>query len=242
VAAVYLTEKADTMIVVSTTGAVHAFKTVPTAEAIPGDFLPNKPPAKPLAAEKSITIGPGRQSVVLVVGGMVYGVKVVPTVAGSVLAEVGEVGRSLGLACAGSERLLYVFETDGDGKKEKAVMDVRKDGKDVFYRWPDKEAGEPTTVGWVGDDLAMVATDRGSCIWFEAEGTSFRPLGLAQTAGGPARHVASDGQWLLMPDAADPKKCLLLEYSRPQGAFVELVEAKKGAAPTALLTEKGLFK
>src|SRR5258708_39177633 len=56
--------RSDAMITVSTTGAVHAFK-VPTKEPIAGEFIPTRTSAKPLAAGKSITPGPGRRSVVM---------------------------------------------------------------------------------------------------------------------------------------------------------------------------------
>jgi hypothetical protein len=239
-AAVYLTEPPDSLITVSTTGAVLAFK-VPTKEPIPGEFLPAKPASKPLAAGKSITIGPGRQSVVLAVGGSIYGVTARSAVSGRELAVVGEVGRSLGLAASGGDKLLYVFETDAEGKKEKAVMDVRGDDSHAFYRWPEKEAGEPVVAGWVGDDLAMVGTDRGSCVWFESEGKEFRPIGLVKTPGDKARHVASDSHWALLPDPADPKRCVLLEFAKPQSAIVGVLDNSK-QVPTVLLNDKGLFK
>ena len=239
-AAVYLTEPPDTIIAVSTTGAVHAFK-MPTMEPL-GEFLPTKRSSRPLESGKSIAPGPGRQSVVLVVGGTVYAVSVRPTVGGQVVAEIGgDVGRSFGLAASGSQKLLYAFETDKDNKKEKAVMELRGDGNHFFYRWPDKDAGDPTVVGWAGDDLAMVGTDRGACVWFEAEGTVFKPIGLARTPNDKARHVASDGHWTLLPDPADPKKCVLVEYSKPQSGIVSVLENVK-LPPTVLLNDKGLFK
>ncbi len=239
-AAAYLTEPPDALVAVSTTGVVRAFK-LPTKEPM-GQFVPTKVSAKPLTAGKNITPGPGRQSVVVAVGSTIYQVSVKDGVNGAVAAEVGgDVGRSFGLAASGSQKLLYAFETDSEGKKEKIVMEVRGDGNHVFYRWPDKEAGEPTVVGWVGDDLAMVGTDRGACVWFEAEGKDFKPIGLARTPGDKAKHVASDGHWTLLPDPADPKKCVLVEFAKPQNGIVGALDNSK-LLPTVMLTDKALLK
>jgi hypothetical protein len=167
---------------------------------------------------------------------------VTPTIAGGEVADIGgEVAQSLGLAASGAGRLLYAFEIDHDGKKESAVMEIRAEGKHIVHRWPDKDLGTPTAVGWVGGDLGMVATDRGSCVWFEAEGNDFRPIGLVKTPADKARHVASDGHWTLLPDPADPNKCILLEYSQPQSGIVGALERVK-QPPTVLLNDKGLFK
>ena len=238
-AAAYLTEPPETFVAVSTTGVVRAFK-LPTKEPM-GEFVPIKVAAKPLAAGKNITSGPGRQSVVIAVGSTIYQVRVKDGVNGAVAAEVGgDVGRSFGLAASGSQKLLYAFETDSDGKKEKIVMEVRSEGS-LFFRWPDKEAGEPTVVGWVGDDLAMVGTDRGSCVWFESDDKVFKPIGLARTPGDKAKHVASDGHWTLLPDPADPKKCVLVEFAKPQNGIVGVLDNSK-LIPTVMLTDKSLLK
>jgi len=241
-AAVYLTEPPLIFIAVSTTGAVHAFK-VKEQEPVPGEFVPAKPSSKPLVAGKHIAPGPGRQSVIVLVGGSFYAVGVAGgMVSSSEVARLdGDVGRSFGIAASGSQKLLFAFETDDAGKKEKAVMEVRGDGNHVFYRWPDKDAGEPAVVGWVGDDLGMVGSDRGSCVWFESEGKEFKPVGLARTPMDKGRHVASDGHWTLLPDPANPKQCVLVEYSKPQSGIVGALDSAK-QPPSVLLTDKGLLK
>jgi hypothetical protein len=239
-AAVYLTEPPDALVTVSTTGAVHAWK-VPTKEPL-GEYVPAKPAGKPLVPGKSVAPGPGKQSVVLVAAGAVYAVAVKPGVKGDIVADLGgDAGRSLALAVSGGGRVVYAFETDAEGRKETAVVELRDDGKHTVLKWPAKDAGEPVTAGWVGDDLAMVGTDRGAAAWFEAEGSTFRPLALARTPGDMARHVAADGHWALLPDPADRKRCLLVEFSRPQQALVNPLE--RPAKPiTVRLDEKGLHK
>lgn len=240
-AAVYLTDPADTLITVSTAGAVHAWK-VPTKELL-GEYVPPKGEPGKVVAGRAVAPGPNRQSVVLVVGGAIHAVSVKPTVAGGVVAELGgAVARPLGVA-ASAGGVLIVFEADAAGKKEKAVMDVRPDGNHILYRWPEKEAGEPATVGWVGGDLAMVGTTRGAVVWFDAADKGFRPLALALTPGDKARHVAADSQWTLLPDLTDAKKCVLVEFARPQEGLIDPLDtAGKKAALTVRLDEKGIHK
>jgi hypothetical protein len=237
-AAVYLTDPPEAFFTVSATGAVHAFR-IRTKERIAGEFAPTKAPTKPLVAGKTIAPGNDRLSVVLVSGGTVYGVKVAPMISGSVVAEIGgDVNRPLGLAASASGRLLYCFETE---KKEIAVMDVRGDGKHIVHRLPEKHTGEPETAGWAGDDLGMIGTKTGAGIWFDAEGTTFKPLALARTPGDKAKHVASDGHWALLPDPGNPKQCVLVEYAKPQSGIVGALDMVK-QPPTVLLTDRGLMK
>ncbi|MDB5308335.1 MAG: putative Fe-S oxidoreductase [Gemmataceae bacterium] len=240
IAAVYLTEPPNRFVTVSSAGAVHVFEVATKAPV--GDFTPAKPPSSPLAAGKSVAPGPGRGSVVMVAGGQLYRVTVRDTVAGEAVGDLGgDVGRSLGLAASGDGKLLYVFETGGD-KKEKAVMSVRPDDKHQLYRWPE-EAGDPVTVGWCGDHLAAVGTTRGAAVWFVAEGDGFRPLALIRTPGDKGLHVSSDDHWSLLPDPADPKKCVLVAFASPQQAFESVLDTNtKKQPPTVRLDDKGLSK
>jgi|GEM_PF-3669306 len=238
-AAVYLTEPPIVFITVSTTGAVHAFN-VKTKDPMAGDFTPAKPPSKPLVAGQHIAAGPNHLSVIVYSGGSFYQVNIGPTVDGKEVVRLdGDVGRSFGLSSSAGGRMVFAFETDE--KKEKAVMEVRGDGKHQFYRWPDKDAGDPTGIAWVDDGLVMVASNRGSCVWFEAEGSDFKPIGLARTPMDKARHVASDGHWTLLPDPMNAKQCVLVEYSKPQSGIIGALDSVK-QPPSALLTDKGLFK
>jgi hypothetical protein len=240
-AAVFITEPPTFFIAVTTTGAVHAFN-IASKEPKTGEFAPAKPPSQPLVLGKHIIPGPERRSVVIYAGGSFYQVTVAPTIAGQEIARLdGEVGRSFGIARSASDKLLFAFETETSGKKEKAVMDVRTDGNHVFYRWPEQDAGEPSVVGWVDDNLAMIGTNRGSCVWFEAEGKDFKPVGLARTPNDKGRHVASDGHWTLLPDPTNPKQCVLVEYSKPQSGIVGVLDSA-AKPPSVLLTDKGLLK
>ena len=238
-AAVYITDPPLVFVTVSTTGAVHAFN-VKTKDQMAGEFAPAKAPSKPLVAGKHIAPGPNHLSVVVYCAGSFYQVGIGPTVDGKEIVRLdGDVGRSFGIAGSAGGKMVFAFETDD--KKDKAVMEIRGDGKHVFYRWPEKDAGEPTGVAWVDDGLVMVASDRGSCVWFETEGSDFRPIGIARTPNDKGRHVASDGHWTLLPDPMNPKQCVLVEYSKPQSGLIGALDSAK-QPPSAILTDKGLLK
>ena len=240
-AAIYLTEPPDRLVTVSTAGAVHLWDVA--SKKLLGEYVP--PEVKPgsIAAGKNVCSGPGRQSIVLLAGGTLYKVEVRPKVAGSAVAELGgEFTQALGLAASGDGRAVFALETETKGKLEKAVMALGPDGNHTFYRWPEN-IGDPISAGWCGDDLATVATSRGGAVWFEAEGKTFRPLALVTTPGDRAIHVAAESHWSLLPDPADPKLSVLVEYAEPQRGLVDpLAAGSKRPAPTLRLDDKGLFK
>jgi hypothetical protein len=182
--------------------------------------------------------------VVLAVGGVVYKVTVRPAVAGTVVADLeGTVGRSLGMAASGGGKVLYAFETDADGKKEKAVMMVNPDKKNPFYRWPDG-IGDPAGAGWCGEQIAGVPTTAGAVLWFDTDEGRFRPLAVARTPGDKAMHVMTDDHWALLPRSGDPKTSSLVRFQMPPelpgGSLVD-PDAKRPVL-TLQLTEKGLLK
>jgi hypothetical protein len=237
-AAVYLTEPPLFFMTVSTMGEVNAFNVRNPKDAKPGKFAPAKPPKQPLVAGKHIVPGADRLSVMMFAGGSFYSVTVAPDVKGTELVKFdGEVGRVFGMA-SGSKTVI-AFETED--KKDRAVMEVRTDGQHVFHRWPDKDAGEPSAVAWVDDGLVMVASTTGSVLWFESEGKDFKPVGLARTPVSKGLHVASDGHWTLLPDPANPKQCVLVEYSKPQSGLIGVLDSGK-QPPIVILNDKGLLK
>jgi hypothetical protein len=120
-------------------------------------------------------------------------------------------------------------------------MEVRTNGQHVFHRWPDKDAGEPAAVAWVDDGLVMVSSTVGSVLWFESEGKDFKPVALARTPGNKGLHTAHDGHWTLLPDPANPKQCVLVEYSKPQSGIVGALDSPK-QPPIVILNDKGLLK
>jgi hypothetical protein len=240
-AAVLLTEPPERLVTVSTAGAVHAWDLA--SKKLVGEYVPEKGTAGSVAAGKNLCPGPGRRSLVLLLGGTLHRVEVFPKVAGSVVSELGgEAARSLGLAASGAGRVVYAFETESAGKKEIAVMALASDGNHVFHRWPEN-AGDPVAAGWCGDQLATVATSRGAVVWFEAEGKSFRPLALVQTPGDRALHVSAESHWSLLPDPADPKLSTFVEYTEPQRGLIDpLTSGSKRPAVTLRLDVKGLFR
>lgn len=238
-AAVYLTEPPDRVVTVSTAGAVHVWELA--SRNLLGEYVPPKGVAGKVAAGKSVAPTPGRNAVVVAVGGAIHSVTTKAPVSGEVIADLeGDVGRSLGLGVSPAGKVLYAFETDADGKKERAVMELRGGGKREFFRWP-AEAGDPASVGWCGDSVAAVGTTTGGAVLFEADGDAFRPLALALTPGKQARHVAGETHWSLVPDLADPKRSLCLGYTMPPDGLIDPLAPTKKVL-TLTLTDKGLFK
>lgn len=239
-AAVYLTEPPDRMMTVSKAGAVHVWS-IPAMKQV-GEYIPPKATVERIVVGKNVAPGPGRTSVVVAVGGVVYRVSAEPGAAGTVISDLGGgVGRSLGLAW-GAGRLLYVFETDADAKKEKAVMVLNGDGKSVFFRWPEK-VGDPVSVGWAGDNLAVIGTGIGSAVWFEVSEGTIQPLALIKTP--PAdrvRHATSDDYWVLLPDPTNPARSMLVEYTMPPQGLYDPLTTTKRPSLTLQVDEKAISK
>jgi hypothetical protein len=241
-AAVYLTEPPDKLVTVSTAGAVHVWA-IP-AKTMVGEYIPLKGAPGKVAAGKAVAIDPGRTSIVVAVGGAIHRVTVDGTVVGAPVADMGgNVGQSLGLA-SGNGQLLYVFETEGEAKKEKekAVMLIKNDGKQEFYRWPEK-VGDPVNIGWAGDQLAVVGTGLGSAVWFEFSEGEFKPVALVKTP--PAdrvRHATSDDYWVLLPDQGNPSRSILVQYTMPPQGLYDPLTTTKRPTLTLQLDEKAIAK
>ena len=240
-AAIYLTEPPEQLVTITMAGAVHVWDLA--SKKLLGEYVPPKAAPGSIVAGKNVCLGPGRQSVVLLLGGTLYKVEVRPKVAGTIVAELGgEVAQPLGLAASGAGRVILAFETETGGKTEKAVMAFAPDGNHIFHRWPEN-VGEPVSAGWCGDHLATVATSRGGAVWFEAEGKSFQPLALITTPGHRAIHVAAENYSSLLPDPMDAKFSTLVGYTEPQRGLIDpLTSGSKRPALTLRLDDKGLFK
>lgn len=241
-AAVYLTEPPDRVVTVTTAGAVHVW--VIATKTLAGEFVPPKSAASRVVAGKSVALGPGRKSLVMATSGGLYQVSVKPDVGGGLLADLGgNAGRSLGLAVSGSGKVVYAFETNADGKQEKAVMAVTQEGAPLLYRWPEK-VGEPVGAGWADGEIATIPTARGEIVWFDAAEKGFRPLALVQLPGDKAMHATAENQWTLLPNAGDPKKSVLFELKMPPEGLVDLDIGltTKRPALTLKLDEKALSK
>lgn len=237
-AAVYLTEPPDKLVTVTTAGAVHVWDVGSKAAA--GEFVPPKAAPGKVADRRGVAPFPNRRGVVVAVAGVVYKVSTFEGVAGSPAEDLGgDVGRSLALAVSPGGKLLYAFETDADGKKEKAVMMLAEGSRSLALRWP-ADAGEPVSAGWAGDNVATLATNQGAAVWFDADG-GFNPLAIARTPDDKAAHAATESYWSLLPVAGNPKACVAVETALPpQGIGDPLTPANRRPVASLLLDQKGL--
>lgn len=241
IAAVYFVTP-DSVATVTTAGAVHAWELASKKKL--GEFVPTKgaAPGKVLAG-KSVARTVDRAVVVVAVGGALYQVGVKGAV-GQAEGSVdlgGDVGRSLGLAVSSNGKLLYVFETApearADGKKEKVVVGVPVAGRGPpnFVRWPDG-VGDPESVGWANDEIAVAGTDKGRAFWFELTEGRFVTLAVLAPPGELAKHATGDADhWALLPDPALPGRAVLLEFQMPPDGYLELQEATQGGKPAPTL-------
>lgn len=238
-AAVYLTEPPDKLITVTTAGAVHVWDVATKAEA--GEYVPPKAAAGKVTAGRGAAAMTNRQGVVVAVGGVVHAVTAVGGVNGTQVADLGgDVGKSLALAMSPSGRVVYAFETDDNGKKEKAVVDLSEGKLGKVLRWP-AEAGEPVAAGWVGDAVAAVATSQGAVVWFDGDGGGFNPLGVARTPEDKGLHAAGDYHWSLLPAAGDAKRCVAVSLALPPaGVGDPLTPAARRPVASLVLDLKGL--
>src|SRR5204863_9421473 len=191
IAAVYFVTP-DSVATITTAGAVHAWEL--SSKKMLGEFVPVKgaPPGK-VAAGKSAARSPDRQSVAVAVGGTIFDVVVKGGVTADASVEVGEVGRSLGLALSGNGKLLYVFETLAEPKAEKGVVAVPAGGKgkSTFYRLP-AEAGDAVFAGWASDDIGVVGSAKGQAVWLEQSEERFVPLALLTPLGEVGLHATGE--------------------------------------------------
>jgi hypothetical protein len=239
-AAVYLTEPPGRLVTVTTAGAVHVFEV--GTKALAGEYVPPKAAAGKVAPGRGVAAVPSRKGVVVAVGGTVYKVDAAGAVTGSQLEDLGtDVGRSLALAVSPGGRVLYAFEADADGKKERAVAELAGGKLGPVFRWP-ADAGEPVSAGWSGENVATLGTSQGAVVVFDGEG-GFRPQAVARTPEDKAVHVVAgtDNHWSLLPVAGNPKGCVAVEVALPLPALGDLT-GDRDRQPTAslLLDAKGL--
>jgi len=224
-AAAYFAADPGQVVTVSTAGAVLLYdlatrKTV--AEFVPPNSVPGK-----VALGQSVAVADGHGSVALAVAGVLYQVKSAPEL--QVLRKYdleGDVSRSFGLAVSGTPgRLLYAFEVDRAGKKEKAVLGLAPDeaAKHVIYRWPDG-LGDPKGTFWANGTGAGVATDRG-VLWFDDDEGKFLPLVLTQPATTGLYYGDERYFWYLIPHPKVPAQSALVALPLPFDAATEYRKA-----------------
>ena len=213
-AAVYLTEPPDRVVTVTTAGAVHVWDVATKAEV--GEYVPPRAAVGKVVAGRGAAALANRQGVVVAVGGAIYSVNAVGVVGGGEVASLdGDVGKSLAVAVSPGGRVVYAFETDADGKRERAVAHLSEGKLGAVFRWP-ADVGEPTAASWSGDQAAVVSAGPGAGVVFDGEEGRFRPQAAVRAAGDKAAVLATDGGlWALQPAATDAKACVALGVALP---------------------------
>jgi hypothetical protein len=158
---------------------------------------------------------------------------------------MGDVSRSFGLAVSGTPgRLLYAFEADKAGKKEKVVLGLGlgEAAEHVLYRWPDG-IGDPKGVLWATGSLGGVMLDRG-VLWFDDDEGKFQPLLVTQPAAGGQFFGDERFFWYLVPHPKMPNKSVLAALSAPFDDFTEYRKAFPANQPlrATRIDENGLSK
>ncbi|MBN9517286.1 hypothetical protein J0H58_02020 [bacterium] len=239
-AAVYLTEPPDRVVTVTTAGAVHVWDVA--TKALAGEYVPAKAAPNKVVGGRGVAPFPTRRGVVVAVGGTIYKVDTAGTVAGTEAEDLGgDVGRSLALAVSAGGKVLYAFETDADGKREKVLMQLASGTRGPASRWP-ADAGEPVAAAWAGDNVASLATSQGAAVWFDADG-GFNPIAVARTPDDKAVHAVAgtDNHWSLLPAPGDAKGSVVVELALPpQGVGDPLTPAARRPTASLVLDLKGL--
>ncbi|QDU18393.1 zinc ribbon domain-containing protein [Urbifossiella limnaea] len=211
-AAVYLTQPPDKVVTVTTAGVVNVWDVATKAEV--GEFVPPRAAPGKVVAGRGTAVTTNRQGVVVAVGGAVYAVSAVGAVGGSAVAELGgDVGRSLALSVSPAGRVVYAFETDADGKKERAVAHMSEGKTGPILRWP-SDAPEPTAAWWAGDRVAAVSAGPGTAVVIDAD-EGFRVQGVVRAAEDKMASALTESLWGLIPAAGDAKRCVAVEMGLP---------------------------
>ncbi|MFO0796707.1 MAG: hypothetical protein U0804_04465 [Gemmataceae bacterium] len=209
-AAVYLTQPPDKLVTVTSAGVVTVWDVATKAEV--GEFVPPRAAPGKVVAGRGTAVMTNRQGVVVAVGGAVYTVSAGG--AGGAVAELGgDVGRSLALSVSPAGRVVYAFETDADGKKEKAVAHMSEGKTGPILRWP-ADAPEPTAAWWAGDRVAAVSAGPGTAVVIDAD-EGFRVQGVVRAAEDKMASALTESLWGLIPMAGDAKRCAAVEMGLP---------------------------
>jgi hypothetical protein len=255
-AAVYFTKTPGHLLTVSSAGFVHLFNPAgPKGEKkVQGTGPSGVLTAGKVARGRNVAVDESRSVLVLAAYGSVYRYDT------GTLGQLGkidlgaEVTRplALGVSVGTPGHVVFAFETEPNGKRERGLMLVQG-GKNapakpepVFYHWPDP-AGEASAVDWSGEKVAVVSTAKGA-MWveYDAEAKRLFPFAVAEVPGGKAVHAASerDRHWYLLPDPARPTGSQLLALRWPPDGTPDLrQDALSGNQLHVLrLDDKGLSK
>ncbi|MBA4187587.1 MAG: hypothetical protein C0467_06165 [Planctomycetaceae bacterium] len=241
IAGVFFTKAPGRLLTVTTAGAAQlidpmAKKVIERWSPLNVKLVPNK-----VVLGKNLAVDDAHSSIVIAVGGGVYQIESA-TMKTSWKLELGEVGRHLGIGVLGVPgRVVYAFETNNNGKKERAVLfSLSTDKAPTVYRWPDV-AGDPSEAMWVDVTLAVVGAEKG-VVYFS--GAGFKPLGFAESPTKLSNDANENGHWFTSPDPTGAAMRTLFQQFATDDLMDFLRKAGEGAKnpPTSKLSEKGLVK
>jgi hypothetical protein len=129
----------------------------------------------------------------------------------------GDVGRSMGVAVSGTPgRILYTFETNDNGKKDKVVAVLPLDDKGKgpqYFAFPTGAAGtEGRGAVFAGGDLGGAITDKGA-VWFDDDEGKIVPLMGTVPMAGAQFYGSADNIWYAIPHPKEPNKSVLAAIS-----------------------------
>lgn len=215
-AAAFFAPGGKQVVTVSTAGAVLLVD-LASGKAV-SEFVPEHGTAGRVALGTSVAKADGNGSIAVAVAGVVYQVKAAPGL--DVVRKLdlgGDVGRSMGIAVSGTPgRIFYAFETNDNGKKDKAVAVLPLDDKGKgpqFFAFPTGAAGtDGKGAVFAGGALAGAITEKGA-VWFDDEEGKVVPL-MATVPVANAQFYGTDLHfWYVIPDPKAPAKSAFVAVS-----------------------------
>jgi WD40 repeat protein len=220
-AAAFFSINPNQIVTVTTAGAVHLFDL--RTKAIVSEFIPEYAVPNRVSLGTSVTRADNGASVVLAVSGVIYQLRAAPELEVVRKHDLGgEVGQSLAIAASGAPgRLLYAFETDVKGKKDRAVfcLPLGANAKPIVYAWP-VVAGTPKSAFWANGTAAGVACDRG-VMWFDDDENNFTPLIVTSPPAGLLAFSDDKAFWYVVPHPSKPMQSVLVTLSVPFDGFLD---------------------
>jgi len=214
-AAAFFAPGGKQVVTVSTAGAVLLVD-LASGKAV-SEFVPPDGTALRVALGTGVTKAEGNGSIAVAVAGVVYVVKVAPGLEVARKLDLGgDVGQSLGVAVSSAGRVLYAFETNADGKKDKAVAVLPLDDKGKgpqFFAFPTGAVGATGKgAAFAGGTFAALVTDKGA-VWFDDDDGKVVPLmATVPTAG--AQFYGTDLHFIyVIPDPKAPAKSTFVAVS-----------------------------
>ncbi len=216
IAAAFFSVQPSQIVVVSTAGAVHLYSL--PAKASVAEFAPPHGAKGKVVLDESVARAEGGGSIVLAVGGVLYQIQSSGNLARLRTHDLGGDAKPLAVAASGTPgRLLFAFETDAKGKKDRGLLylPLGAGAKPVISLWP-TVAGTPKSAFWVGDTSAGVATENG-VVWFDEEMNKFGPLVVTRPVAA-GLYLGAGNQFLyVVPHPSKPAQSVLVTLAVPFG-------------------------